>query len=447
VTAEDTIAAVATPPGSGGVGIVRLSGPAAGGIVARLLGRDEGALAERRMVLGVARDPATGERLDEVLAVLMRGPRSYTGEDVAEVHAHGGALNLARLLRAALACGARPAEPGEFTRRAFTNGRLDLVGAEAVADVIGAASERALRAAQAQLAGALGERVRSLRARAVALLAEIEASIDFPEEDLDCLPPGAVAEGAEAVAQGARGLAATFAVGRALREGIDVVIVGAPNVGKSSLLNALCGEERAIVAAEPGTTRDYVEARRVWDGIPVTLVDTAGERSAASELEQRGVSLGRARAAQADVIVRVRDATAAGPGAPGGEGAAEEADGRVVEAWNKVDLRAVPPGALGVSALTGAGLDELRRVVVARVVGAATEGSEAALVTTERQRALLEQAAEAAGRAAEAARARRPVELVAADVREAVARLGAITGEEVGEDLLDALFARFCIGK
>ena len=418
---------------------MRVSGPRAVAVAAALIGR--AALDDRRMTFGRARDPATGERLDEVLVVAMRGPRSYTGEDVAEVHGHGGSVNLMRLLRAALALGARPAEPGEFTRRAFLSGRLDLARAEAVADVIAAASERALRAAHGALAGAVGARVAAARADAVALLAEVEASIDFPEEDLDFLPAEVVAARAEVVAAAAAALAATYATGRALRSGIEIAIVGPPNVGKSSLLTALVGEERAIGAAEPGTTRDYVEARVVWDGVPVTLIDTAGERAAEGEpggtIERRGVELGRARAARADVVLAVREAGADAP--PVGE--------RGLVVWNKIDLRAAPAGGLGVSALTGAGLAELRRAVLARVLGEAGEGSEEVLVSSERQKALLDEATAAARRAADAARAGRPAELVAADLREAAARLGAITGEEVGEDVLRALFSRFCIGK
>lgn len=438
----DTIAAIATPAGSGGVGVVRVSGPAAAEVVARLIGRAAADLEDRRLVHGVARDPASGERLDEVLAVVMRAPRSYTGEDVGELHGHGGALNVARLYRAALAAGARPAEPGEFTRRAFENGRLDLPRAEAVAAVIGAASDRALRAAQAQLGGALGARVAAVRAGIVELLGEVEASIDFPEEDLDFLPAEEVAARARAAEGGARGLARTYAVGRALREGIVVALVGAPNAGKSSLLNALCGEERALVAEEPGTTRDWVEARVVWDGIPVTLVDTAGDREADSALERRGVALGRARAAQADVVVRVLDASA--PRGAAGGGAGELA------VWNKVDLCAgVAPvaGAVGVSALTGAGLEGLRAAVLTRALGDATEGSEGEVVATERQRALLDEAAESLARAAAAADEGRPPELVAADLRLAAAALRRIEGEDVDDRVLEYIFSRFCIGK
>ncbi len=210
----DTIAAIATPQGAGGLGVVRVSGGAAADLVARLVGKSASELPDRKLVLGWALDEATGERLDEVLVVVMRAPRSYTGEDVGEIHGHGGALNMGRLLRAVLTLGARAAEPGEFTRRAFANGRIDLTRAEAVVDLIGAASERALRAAQAGLRGGLRARVEALQADAVALLAEVEASIDFPDEDLDFLPPAEVAVRADRVAAAVRKLAATYAVGR-----------------------------------------------------------------------------------------------------------------------------------------------------------------------------------------------------------------------------------------
>jgi tRNA modification GTPase len=432
---RETIAAIATPPGSGGVGIVRLSGPRAAEILETLIGR--AAPPERLLVHCLARDPGSGERLDEVLAVVMRAPRSYTGEDVAEIHGHGGALNLARLFRAALSAGARAAEPGEFTRRAFENGRLDLTRAEAVVSVIGAASERALRAAQAGLGGGLAARVGALRTAVLDLLAEVEASVDFPEEDLDFVTPEELGRRAGELASALSSLGRTYTVGRALGEGVEVALTGAPNVGKSSLLNALVGEERALVAAEPGTTRDYVEARVVWDGVPVTLIDTAGDREAVG-VEARGVELGRARAERADCVVVVRDATVGG---------AATAPPRGLEVWNKIDVAPAPAGAIGVSALTGAGLDLVRARVLATVLGTAGEGDESVLVSTERQRALVEVGASAMERAGEAALAGRASEILALELREAALCLGQITGEEVTEPVLDRLFARFCIGK
>jgi tRNA modification GTPase len=434
---EDTIAAIATPPGSGGVGIVRLSGPRAVALAAALVGSPEERLVDRRIQHGHARGPDTGERLDEVLVLVMRGPRSYTGEDVAEVHGHGGVLNMARLLGACVALGARVAEPGEFTRRAYRNGRLDLLGAEAVCQVIAASSERALATSQAQLGGALGQTIARLRREAVALLADVEGGIDFPEEGLDETPPAVVAARAQALATETWRLARSYSVGRALQEGVHVALVGAPNVGKSSLFNALVGQERAVVSAEPGTTRDYVEARVVWDGIPVTLIDTAGERDAAGA-ERRGVELGQARAARADLVVRVMDAEGSGP-EPAAEGE--------LRVWNKADLCEVPAPRVGISALTGRGLEGLKGMVLRALLGDLEGVVEGEVISTERQRALLEEASRAAGAAAAAALEERPSELWAADLRVAAARLAALSGEGVGEDVLDALFARFCIGK
>jgi tRNA modification GTPase len=449
-SAADTIAAVATPPGSGGVGIVRVSGPRALEIVARVVDRAAEALVDRSMLHAVAVDPDRGERLDEVLCVAMRGPRSYTGEDVAELHGHGGSVNMARLLRAVLSAGARPAEPGEFTRRAFENGRLDLVRAEAVLGIIEAASERAVRLAQAQLAGGLGARVGKMRQRAIGILAELEASIDFPEEGIDPAGAAELATGCGELATACSELAASFAVGRALLGGIEVALVGPVNAGKSSLLNALVGGERALVAAEPGTTRDFVEARVEWDGVAVTLIDTAGWRAADSEVERRGIELGTRRASEADVEVELVPAgSAVGGGAEAepasaGAGARQRRRLRVVSKGDMLGEKGTR-GLLVTSAVTGRGLDELRREVLARVFGAARVEDESAVVTSERQRVQAAQAAAAFQRAAGAAG--QPEEVLALEVREGAQALAQLVGDEVQEEMLDALFARFCIGK
>jgi len=445
---RDTIAAVATPAGAGGIGIVRVSGPVAVAIAARVVGREPDALPDRRMVLAAARDPAGGERLDDVMVVVMRAPRSFTGEDVAELHGHGGAVNMARLLRAVVAAGARHAEPGEFTRRAFENGRLDLTRAEAVLAVIEASSERALRLAQGQLAGTLGERIGELRGEATALLAELEASIDFPEEGLDLSARGAVAARAAALAAACERLAATFDAGRALREGVHVALCGPVNLGKSSLFNRLVGSERALVADEPGTTRDFVEARVVWSGLAVTLIDTAGLREAATGVERRGIDLGAERARRADLEVHLVPAESLRGSSPVAS-PGEERAGRVLRIVSKGDAleRGDAAPHLVTSAVTGQGIAELEAAIVALVTGGAVEHDEGALLSSERQRALVVRAAEGFGRAAEAGRAGQPDEVVALEVREGVDALAEVLGESVGEEMLDALFARFCIGK
>jgi tRNA modification GTPase len=438
---EDTIAAIATPAGVGGVGIVRLSGSAAVPIVAAVMGVDPERLDDRHMYFGRARHE--GEAIDEVLYVAMRGPRSFTGEDVAEIHGHGGPANMGRLLRAVVAAGARHAEAGEFTRRAFANGRLDLTRAEAIADIIHASSERALRVAQTQLQGRLGEAVAGIREKAIAVLAEIEAGIDFPDEELSLSERKKLAAETDDAMRQCTELAATFGMGRALRSGIDVALRGEVNAGKSSLFNELIGQERALVADDPGTTRDFVEATVVWSGVQVTLVDTAGERSTESAIEHRGIELGGRRAAQADLELVVVEA-----GTPF-EGELEK---RQLLVWSKVDLvegdslAGSKPG-IATSSTRGVGLEALRQAIVERATGGASEGAEGVVVTSERQRARLVLAAQSLQRASSQIIAGAPPELVAVDLRAALQALAEITGEEVGEDMLDELFSRFCIGK
>jgi tRNA modification GTPase len=431
---DDTIAAIATPAGSGGVGIVRISGPAARDILGKVVSCAPDSLEPRVLRHGHARQ---GDAvIDEVLYVFMAGPRSFTGEDTAEIHGHGGAANMARLLGCVLDAGARPAEPGEFTRRAFDNGRLDLTRAEAIADIVNASSDRALRIAQSQLRGELGTSVATLREGAIAGLAEVEAHIDFPEDDL---PPEMVAESRARwrdVASRCQALAETFRTGRALVQGVEVALVGGVNAGKSSLFNRLLGSERALVAAEPGTTRDYVEGKVVWDGIEVTLIDTAGARGAESEVEKRGIELGRERARGADLELLV---TPAGEETPAATGE------RQLVVFSKCDLS---PGGEGVctSARTGAGLEELKRAVLERVVGVELEADDSAVVTSERQHERLQRAARGLDAAA-AQLGSGPLEVIAIELRHACDALAEISGEGVGEEMLDALFAKFCIGK
>lgn len=434
----DTIAAIATAAGVGGVGIVRLSGPEAIAIAADALGVPADRL-DRRVRVGWVRD-RTGRAIDQVLAFAMRAPASFTGEDVAEVHGHGGPHNLARLLAALLDRGARVAEPGEFTRRAVASGKLDLIRAEALLDVIHAGSERAWRLAQANLGGRLGEDVAALERRSLAILAELEGWIDFPEEDLELDSARAIDhELADLVGECTR-FVHGFRHGRAVSRGVTVALVGPVNAGKSSLLNALVGRERALVDAVPGTTRDWLEVDDIWRGIAVTLIDTAGIRDTADPVEQRGIALGEARVASADVVVVVNDGVAPwDDGARYGE--------RVVRVRSKADLGGDTQGSLATSATTGQGLDELRLRVLEVAGVADQEGSEQAFVTTARQQALAAAARDAFGAALVARQARRPPEVVAVELREAARALAQLRGVEVGDRVLDELFARFCIGK
>jgi tRNA modification GTPase len=427
----DTIFAVASGAGQAAIAVMRLSGPDSRRILAALCGRVP---PPRRLSLRRLGD------IDEATVVWLPSPGSYTGEDSAEFFLHGGRAVLTGIADALVALGARPAEPGEFTRRAFLNGRMDLTEAEAVHDLIAAETEAQRRQALRQLDGALGTLYGGWADRLRLLLAQQEALIDFPDEDL---PPEVEAQVRAELAALRREVAAHLDDGRRgerLREGLVFAVTGRPNVGKSSLVNALAERDVAIVSAIPGTTRDALETRVVLGGVPVTLVDTAGLREAGDEIEAEGVRRARARAAAADLVITVEQATPPPP-VPFPQGEGESGIGILVA--NKIDLGGlVPAGAVAISALTGEGLAELR----ARLADAArtlTESAGPPPLTQARHRAALQ---EAAARLAGAQTADLP-ELRAEDLRLALRALGRITGSVGVEDILDTLFARFCIGK
>ena len=434
MSGRDTIAAIATATGAGGIGVVRVSGPAALAIGAAVTGLAD---VEDRVARRAVVRAADGRRLDDGLVLAMRGPRSFTGEDVLELHVHGGAVNLAQVLAAVVVAGARVAEPGEFTRRALEAGKIDVVRAEAMLAVIQAPSARAWALAQRNLGGELSTEVARLRGVAASVLAEVEAGLDFPDEDLAPAAVAAVASQAAAIAAACRRLVASFAAGRALEQGLVVALVGAVNAGKSSLLNALVHAERVLVSPEPGTTRDYVEVRVEWDGVAVTLVDTAGLRDDGSAMEQAGRALGARRAASADVVLAV---VAPGDHTP-------LVDARTVLVASKVDLGgSVPSGAIATSAVTGGGLADLRRAVLARVGIVDDVEAGGVVLLGERQRAAA--AAAAAGFAAAAALdVTAAAELRALELRAGLTALASLAGDRIGDEVLDALFARFCIGK
>ncbi len=439
---SDTIAAIATPLGTGGVGIVRISGDQAGEILTRLLGAAGSQLEDRKLEYGLLRDG--DEVVDEVLFVLMRGPRSFTGEDVAEVHGHGGVANMARILRLVVAAGARHAGPGEFTRRAFTNRRIDLTRAEAIADIVNASSEKALRVAQQQLRGDLGDRIDAMCVTATELCAEIEAWIDFPEDTLPEAIRDRQAATSRTMSESCVALADTFGVGNALNNGVDVVLRGPVNVGKSSLFNTLVGESRALVNAEAGTTRDYVEAQVVWDGVLVTIVDTAGIRETGSAVEGEGIEMGEKRAERADLelLIRVADDDSVAP----------EMTEKQILVISKSDLDSVSeardtePG-IRTSSKSGHGIDLLKAEILKRATGGKAESAEGCIVTNERQRSRLAAAGQAMLRASELIAENAPSELVVVDLNSARQSLAEITGQAVGDEMLDALFMKFCIGK
>jgi tRNA modification GTPase len=443
-TSGDTIAAVATALGAGGVGIIRMSGPDSARILAELVGVEVEALRDHYLDYGHVRQ---GEQiLDEVLYVIMRGPRSFTGEDVAEIHGHGGAANLGQLLRAAIEAGARHADAGEFTRRAFENRRIDLTRAEAIADIVNASSEKALRVAQEQLQGSLGSAIDSLIERVTQLLAEIEAGIDFPEENLSLSERARQVSHAAGTAERCRAMASSFGLGRVLRDGIDVVLRGPVNAGKSSLFNNLVGHDRALVATEAGTTRDYVEAQVVWQGVAVTLVDTAGLRSTQSEVEDRGIAMGAQRAAQADIELMIHSSESVE--------SFPASNGRQIHVISKSDL--LPGDRLGAdesatairtSAKSGEGIEALQEEILRRGTRGASEAAEGSVVTNERQRARLVAAAESMVAAGKLIEQCAPSELVVVDLNSARQSLSEITGALGGDEMLDELFSRFCIGK
>ena len=461
---DDTIAAVATAvsPGEGSVAIVRLSGPQAEAIGRRLFVAPGAQVWDSHRVLyGHVVDPCTGERVDEALLLLMRGPRSFTREDVVELHCHGGLVAVRRVLELVLAAGARRAGPGEFSQRAFLNGRLDLTRAEAISELINARSRRAAQLAMAGLDGGLQQRLTPLRSLLLDQLAELEARVDF-EEDLPPLDGAAVITALVAVRQQLELLVAEARQGALLRDGLRVAIIGRPNVGKSSLLNRLSQRERAIVTDLPGTTRDLLESELVLEGVPLTLLDTAGIRDTADPIEQLGIERSRAALAAADAVVLLFD-LGIGWMAADQELLDQVPDGAVlVIAGNKADAAGVTaglqdPAALGAagpggsepvvccSALLGAGTEVLVQQLLRRCGATVSQGLQLAL--NDRQRDLAAAAAASLGRALEAADQQLPWDFWTIDLRAAVRALGEITGDEVSEAVLDRVFSRFCIGK
>jgi tRNA modification GTPase len=449
---DDTIAAIATAvaAGEGSVAIVRLSGPEAETIGRRLFHAPGAQPWESHRVLyGHVIDPASGERVDEALLLLMRAPRSFTRETVVELHCHGGLICVQRVLELVLAAGARLALPGEFSQRAFLNGRLDLTRAEAIGELITARSRRAAQLAMAGLDGGLQRRITALRARLLDQLAELEARVDF-EEDLPPLNGQAVAAELTLVRAELDRLLIEADQGQLLREGLRVAIVGRPNVGKSSLLNRLSRSERAIVTDLPGTTRDLVESELVLQGVPLTLLDTAGIRATDDRVEQIGIERSRAALQAADVVVLLFDLSAGWTPADA-ELQALVPDGvpllRVGNKADQLDATAVgvPEAHVCISALSGAGHEQLVAALLACCGRSGEQGLQVAL--NRRQRDLAARAASCLAACLEAAASHLPWDFWTIDLRAAVRLLGDITGEEVSEAVLDRVFARFCIGK
>ena len=453
---NDTIAALCTAPG-GALAIIRISGPGALR-AASAVWRGRQPLSERTdrvMHLGKVCAQSESDCGEPCLAVYMKGPRSYTGEDVVELQCHGGTFAPKRLLAAVLASGVRPAEPGEFTRRAFLNGRMDLTQAEAVADLIHAKSESAARLAERQMSGLIGARVRSAREKLLHVLAEIESRLDFPEEDLDWLPPAALNAAVEECVNLLERMIRTRGNGALLRDGVRVVIAGRPNSGKSSLLNALLGYDRAIVTPMPGTTRDTLEEYASFRGIPVHLTDTAGLREASDDpIEVMGIARSRDSMRSAELIFWVMDASSASEAEAALNDMKSQLSGpaNLIAVWNKLDLNPAPeklpdaavPSAR-ISALTGEGIDGLLDVFE-NLVWDRSGSSDSECEVSARHAELLESAR------ADLKQASLEItgefwELAASCLHSALSSLGAVTGEEANPDMLDEIFSRFCIGK
>ncbi|HKN87787.1 MAG TPA: tRNA uridine-5-carboxymethylaminomethyl(34) synthesis GTPase MnmE [Nitrospiraceae bacterium] len=470
---DDTICAIATPCGEGGIGIIRVSGEKAveiaSGVIRLTSGRSLSEVSSHVMhhadIVGLLFDnslsPGSGSiSIDKALVVVMRVPHSYTGEDVVEIHCHGGPFILQSLCEILVAKGARLAQPGEFTKRAFLNGKLDLTQAEAVLDTIRAKTAASLRLAQEQLRGALSKEMDRIRQRLIHLLAHVEAAIDFTEEGITFIQEQELLHGIESTIKELSRLTASYQEGQVLREGVTAAIVGRPNVGKSSLLNALLRTDRAIVTPVPGTTRDVLEETLNIRGVPVRLWDTAGMRETMDLVEQEGVRRSRAAMEQADLLLVLLDGSV--PLTPEDRIlVSPDRDKKIVLVINKTDLlRDLSPedlhdlehtvsadATVWISAKTGAGLDDLRDAIRNMVLRPGFEAGETAMATNLRHRTGLVKASEALHRSVESISGRLSSEFVALDLRGALDALGEITGVTTTDDILDHVFSQFCVGK
>ena len=456
---EDTISQIATPQGTGGIGIIRVSGADALRIARMVFRPVRGMLGE--IMPYTARYgniiAADGTTIDDGLLPYMRAPHSYTGEDVVELQCHGGAVVLREVLLRTWEAGARPAAPGEFTKRAFLHGRIDLARAEGVMELIAAKSVRSARAARERMAGALSKEIAAIRQRLLGAIARIEAGIDFPEDDLPTASSAALMEDIRAVKEAVERLRAGANAGRILREGVKTVIVGRPNVGKSSLLNALVGTERAIVTDVPGTTRDIIEEEVSIDGIPLRLLDTAGLRAAEDAVERLGVARTEQHLGDAELVLAVFDSSAA---------LTDEdreliarlrtMNAHIIILCNKEDCASVlrvtdfdeiNAPVLMISAQAGTGLDALRETIAARVRALEGDLGDGALPNKEREIEALSRTARHLTEAERSLDEEMDMDFISIDLRGAYETLGEILGETLDTDLIDRIFSEFCIGK
>lgn len=450
---SDTIVAISTPPGRGGIGIVRLSGPEARAIAEPLLKlRHALQPAQARFAEVIDKTDDAGKALDEAVVTWFEAPHSYTSEDIVEIATHGSPVLLDYLVRQAISAGARLAEPGEFTQRAFLSGRLDLTQAEAVHDLIESTTLHQARVAAQQLGGSLARNIAPTKEKLIALIAALEAGIDFAEDDIDLLTTQQIVAQIQAVQVPLQALEQTFSYGRIVRDGLTLAIVGRPNVGKSSLFNRLVERDRAIVTATPGTTRDLITERVSLEGIPVELIDTAGLRHSTDEAESIGIAKSREAMAEADIVLLVLDATA--PLHAEDEATlAEHGDRPLLVAINKRDLLgsaapslSLPQLAIETSALTGQGIRELRAAMLALITTTAPT-AETALITNLRQQQAVTAALTALAQAQQSVAANMPHEMLLLDLYESLRALDSLTGATTSDDILNLIFSKFCIGK
>lgn len=443
----ETIAAVATPPGEGGVAIIRISGDRALEVAEKVYSGRIRTYQSHTVHFG--RILKQDEVIDEVLIVVMKNPRSYTGEDTVEIHCHGGSLITRKVLETILEAGARAALPGEFTFKAYMNGKLDLAQAEAVQELIAAKNDLALHAAENQLSGALSKKIENFQKELVDIAAILEAWVDFPEEGLEFASFEEVIASLESTQKKMETLSQTFHEGKIVHEGLTMCLSGAPNVGKSSLMNALLGKERAIVTAIPGTTRDLLEADLRIGGLHFRLVDTAGIRVTDEIVEQEGIRRSHQALQEADLILLVLDATRG----------VQEADQEIlnrapshktVVVWNKVDLTSPhqrPVHVLEISAKQGFGLEGLKEAIHQKIWRTGPPSKEEVVITNQRHHQALMQAIDSIQLVIEGLQNKTSAEFVAADMRRALLELGTIIGTDISEDILSAIFSKFCVGK
>lgn len=458
---DDTIAAISTPLGEGGIGIVRLSGKDAISIADRVFhspkGKTLSASKSHRITYGFVKDPSANDTVDEVLVSVMRSPNTYTREDIVEINCHGGMVPLRKVLELVIKQGARLAEPGEFTKRAFLNGRLDLSEAEAVIDLIRAKTDESGRIALEQLKGRLSEKILKLREALTQICTFVEAYIDFPEEEIEISSKKEMMRSAGSILAELEALLKTYEEGRFFREGLGAAIVGRPNVGKSSLLNALLQKDRAIVTEMPGTTRDIIEEYLNINGLPLRIIDTAGIRESHDMAEIEGVKRSLRAIEDADLVIAVID----------GAQALHREDIEVLEkvkeknaviGINKSDLQGADrelhsrlkpysPRIMNISAITGKGLDELKSMIFDSCLKNWKEQREGIIVTNLRHKIAIQAAHDSLEKALKSMEANQPIEITAIDLRDALDRLGEIVGAVTTDDILNRIFSDFCIGK